>query len=82
MRPSRRFRPDGTAGRNFRVNKEKGRLIEGRHYFTLDQPDDIRRVGLARPDGSTPASITVLAVRGYLVSVKSFTDDDLAWQVQ
>ncbi len=68
-------RPDETAGRNFRAAKAKERMVEGRHYFTLTQPDEIRRVGLGRADGSTPVSITLLTERGYLVLVKSFTDD-------
>jgi hypothetical protein len=36
---------------------------------------------LARSDGSTPASVILLSETGYLMIVKSFTDD-LAWQVQ
>lgn len=72
-------RPDGTARRNFNTNREK--MVSGRHYFTIDQPDEIRSLGLARKDGSTQANITMLTERGYLKLVKSFTDE-LAWDVQ
>ncbi|HDR2790556.1 TPA: ORF6N domain-containing protein, partial [Enterobacter asburiae] len=71
-------RPDGTAGRNFRENKS--RLIEGEDYFELGS-DEIRR---HLPDGTFSkfaASGIVLVESGYLMLVKSFTDD-LAWQVQ
>jgi hypothetical protein len=70
-------RPDGTAGRNFRENKS--RLIEGgllRIRF--------RRNSSTPPDGTFSkfaASGIVLVESGYLMLVKSFTDD-LAWQVQ
>lgn len=72
-------RPEGTARRNFNRNRDK--LVEHEDYFVLGQPDEIRSVGLAREDGSTPASIVLLTETGYLMLVKSFTDD-LAWQVQ
>ncbi|EHD3468520.1 ORF6N domain-containing protein, partial [Escherichia coli O124] len=71
-------RPDGTAGRNFRENKS--RLIEGEDYFELGS-DEIRR---HLPDGTFSkfaAAGIVLVESGYLMLVKSFTDD-LAWQVQ
>ena len=72
-------RPEGTAGRNFRQHRDK--MIEGEDFYSLEQPDEIRRVGLAREDGSTPASITLLTETGYLLLVKSFTDE-LAWKIQ
>jgi hypothetical protein len=72
-------RPEETAGRNFRANK--ARLMQDVDYFELNQPDEIRRVGLARSDGGTPARIVLLTESGYLLLVKSFTDD-LAWEVQ
>ncbi|MDE6833468.1 MAG: ORF6N domain-containing protein, partial [Ruminococcus sp.] len=72
-------RPDGTASRNFRANRKH--FIEGVDYFSINQPDEFRRVGLTRPQGGTPETVILLTVSGYLMIVKSFTDD-LAWSVQ
>lgn len=72
-------RPDGTASRNFRTNRE--RFVEGEDFYTLNQPDEIRRLGLERPQGGTPESVILVTESGYLMLVKSFTDD-LAWRVQ
>ena len=72
-------RAAGTARRNFNANKT--RLTQDVDYFELNQPDEIRSVGLGREDGGTPARIVLLAESGYLLLVKSFTDD-LAWKVQ
>lgn len=71
-------RPAGTAGRNFRSNKDH--FIEGTDYFVVDLTDDeIRRqFGAGKNAGRT---ITVVTESGYLMLVKSFTDD-LAWKVQ
>jgi hypothetical protein len=71
-------RPDGTARRNFNTNREH--FILGEDYYEI-QPYEIRTLGLERPQGGTPASMTLLTESGYLMLVKSFTDD-LAWQVQ
>lgn len=72
-------RPEGSASRNFRSNRQ--RFIEGEDFFTLDQPDEIRRLGFERPQGGTPSSVTLFTESGYLMIVKSFTDD-WAWEVQ
>lgn len=72
-------RPEGTARRNFNTNKEH--LIESVDYFTVTQPDEIRSLGLERPQGGTPESVTLITESGYLMLVKSFTDN-LAWTVQ
>ncbi|MDE5569630.1 MAG: ORF6N domain-containing protein [Ruminococcus sp.] len=72
-------RPDGTAGRNFRTNKKY--FIENVDYFTINQPDEIRRLGIERQQGGTPELITLVTESGYLMIVKSFKDD-LAWAVQ
>lgn len=40
-------RPDETASRNFRSNREH--FIEGEDFFMLDQPDEIRSLGIQRP---------------------------------
>lgn len=72
-------RPDGTASRNFRTNK--GHFIESEDFYRLSQPDEIRRLGFERPQGGTPSEVVLLTEQGYLMLVKSFTDD-LAWSVQ
>ena len=72
-------RPEGTARRNFNTNKE--RLIEEVDFFQLDQPDEIRTLGIERPQGGTPRAVTLITESGYLMLVKSF-QDDLAWAVQ
>lgn len=66
-------RPDGTARRNFNTNKQH--FIEGVDYFKI-QPYEIRTVGITSPNGGT-----VVTESGYLMLVKSFTDD-LSWDVQ
>lgn len=71
-------RPEGTASRNFRENRD--RFIPGTDYYDITpdkfQSDEIRRFGISSPRGGT-----VLTESGYLMLVKSFTDD-LAWKVQ
>lgn len=66
-------RPEGTARRNFNTNKQH--FIEGVDYFKI-QPNEIRTVGITSPNGGT-----VVTESGYLMLVKSFTDD-LSWDVQ
>lgn len=66
-------RPEGTARKRF--NNNKMRFIEGEDYFKI-QPSEIRTVGIASPNGGI-----VVTESGYLMIVKSFTDD-LVWQVQ
>ena len=66
-------RPEGTARRNFNANKEH--FIEGEDFFKI-QPDEIRTVGIASPNGGI-----VVTESGYLMIVKSFTDN-LSWDVQ
>lgn len=73
-----RGRPDGTAGRAYRTHK--ARLNEGRHYFRMNL-DEFRRGFPAVAPERGGGDVTLLTERGYLVLVKSFTDD-LAWQVQ
>lgn len=72
-------RPEGTAGRNFRENRD--RLIEGVDYFRASS-DEIRRNNKnAIPDSLRRRDVVLLAEQGYLMLVKSLTDD-LAWEVQ
>lgn len=72
-------RPDGTARKRFNDNREH--FIEGEDYFVLTQPSEIRTLGIQRPQGGTPESVTLITESGYLMLAKSFTDDK-AWQVQ
>lgn len=72
-------RPEGTAGRNFRENRN--RFVENVDYFSVCQADEIRRFGFERPQGGVPKCIILVTESGYLMLVKSFTDD-LAWEVQ
>lgn len=71
-------RPDGTAGRNFRSNKE--RFSEGKHFFKINS-DEFRRSNPAAAPARGGAEMVLLTQRGYLMLVKSFTDE-LSWQVQ
>ena len=70
-------RPVGTASRNFRSNRERFIEEEDFHLIDFSQSDEIRRLGIEVP----PRGLTLLTQSGYLMLVKSFTDD-LAWQVQ
>lgn len=71
-------RPDGTASRNFRKNREH--FVENEDYFIIElTADEIRRqFQVGKNAGRTAILITE---SGYLMLVKSFTDD-LAWEVQ
>ena len=72
-------RPEGTARKRFNDNKEH--LIENEDYFKFRKSDVLmsekRTLGIEVPN----RGITVLTESGYLLLVKSFTDD-LAWKVQ
>lgn len=72
-------RPEGTARRNF--NEHRARFVEGIDFFELDQPDEIRSLGLTRPQGGTPGKVILITEAGYTMLVKPF-NDDLAWNVQ
>lgn len=72
-------RPDGTARKRFNDNKQH--FIEGTDFYVVDQPSEIRTLGITRPQGGVPKNVTLITESGYLMLVKSFTDD-LAWQVQ
>lgn len=66
-------RVEGTARRNFNTNKT--RFIKDVDFFKI-QPNEIRTVGITSPNGGI-----VITESGYLLLVKSFTDD-LSWAVQ
>lgn len=70
-------RPDGTAGRNFRNNKEH--FIEGEDYYRIS-PDEFRRT-IGDMDSRQSNDIILITESGYYMLVKSFTDD-LSWTVQ
>lgn len=67
-------RPDGTARRNFNQNKQH--LIEGVDYFVRNPSEAAKEYGVIAPNG-----LVLLTESGYMMIVKSFTDD-LAWDVQ
>lgn len=70
-------RPEGTARRNF--NKNKTHLIEEVDYFKIT-PYEFR-TAFGEMDKRQQNNITLVSESGYMMLVKSFTDD-LAWEVQ
>ncbi len=70
-------RPEGTAGRNFRTNREH--FIEGEDFYKIT-PDEFRRT-IGYMDSRQSNNVILVTLSGYLMLVKSFTDD-LAWSVQ
>jgi len=71
-------RPDGTARRNFNTNKSY--FIEGEDYFKVCA-DEIRTHKIMEISAKTHEEVTLITESGYLMLVKSFTDD-LAWNIQ
>ena len=71
-------RKDGTAYRNFRANKKH--FIEGEDFIRVGV-DEIRRCKIMDISAKARADITLIIESGYLMLVKSFTDD-LSWNVQ
>ena len=67
-------RPDGTARRNFNTNKQH--FIEGEDYFVRNSSEAKTEFDIAAPNG-----LVLITESGYLMLVKSFTDE-LAWDVQ
>lgn len=72
-------RPDGTAGRNFRENRQ--RFIEAEDYLLVTSDEIRRNSPNAIPAALRRNDVILLTESGYLMLVKSFTDD-LAWEVQ
>jgi len=76
-------RPDGTAKSNFRVNRH--RLVAGSDYFEIpyDEWTQILNGGNStiQNHGGYRGAMFFFTEDGYLMLVKSFTDD-LAWDVQ
>lgn len=71
-------RADGTAKRNFNTNKK--RFVENEDYFIVSS-DEIRTSRLFPISDNDFMDKILLTEQGYLMLVKSFTDD-LAWTVQ
>jgi hypothetical protein len=72
-------RVDGTSSRNFRENREK--FIENIDYFYI-AGDELANFKLATNfAGSNMKELILITESGYLLIVKSLTDD-LAWKVQ
>ena len=67
-------RPEGTAKRNFNQNKKY--FIEGVDYFVRNSYEASNEYGIAAPNG-----LKLFTQTGYLMIVKSFTDD-LSWEIQ
>lgn len=70
-------RPEGTAKRNF--NDNKTRFVEKEDYFFV-KPADVQKYEI-RTSEINNSGTYLLTEQGYLMLVKSFTDD-LAWTVQ
>lgn len=67
-------RPEGTARRNYNYNKK--RFIEGVDYYVRNSHQAAEEYGINAPNG-----LTLFTMTGYLMIVKSFTDD-LSWAIQ
>ena len=67
-------RPDGTARRTFNHNRRF--FIEGVDYFERNPSEAANEFGIIAPNG-----LKVFTQTGYLMIVKSFTDD-LSWAIQ
>jgi hypothetical protein len=67
-------RPDGTSGRNFRENRKH--FVEGEDYFQRNSSEAKNEFNITAPNG-----LILITESGYLMLVKSLTDD-LAWEVQ
>lgn len=70
-------RPDGTARKRF--NDNKAHFIEGVDYFKISP--SVFRTAFGAMDKRQQNDVTLITESGYLMLVKSFTDD-LAWDVQ
>ena len=67
-------RPVGTATRNFNQNKKH--FVEGVDYFVRNPSEAADEFGIIAPSG-----LKLFTQTGYLMIVKSFTDD-LSWAIQ
>lgn len=67
-------RPEGTARKNFNANKH--RFLYGTDYFVRNSDEALKEFDVVAPNG-----LRLITESGYLMLVKSFTDD-IAWEVQ
>lgn len=67
-------RSEGTARRNFNTNKKH--FVEGEDYFVRNSSEAKNEFKITAPNG-----LVLVTESGYLMLVKSFTDD-LSWDVQ
>ncbi len=67
-------RPAGTARKRFNDNKKH--FVEGEDYFVRKTDEAYKEFGITAPNG-----LVLITESGYLMVVKSFTDD-LSWDVQ
>lgn len=72
-------RPGGTASRNFRSNRE--RFVENKDFYCVTGKELNELKQTTNFVGSNAKEMILLNESGYLLLVKSFTDD-LAWEVQ
>lgn len=73
-------RPEGTAKRNFNANQKH--FIKGQDYFEASRKElSTKFVPNSNRRGNPNIQVILLTEMGYLMLVKSFTDD-LAWTVQ
>lgn len=70
-------RPEGTARKRFSDNRE--RFTEGKHFIKITASEF--RTTIGDMDLRQQNDVILVTERGYLMLVKSFTDD-LAWEVQ
>ncbi|MGB4947110.1 MAG: ORF6N domain-containing protein [Candidatus Competibacter denitrificans] len=74
-------RVEGTAKRNFASNRQ--RFIDGEDYFYITDSKSLDEFRTSHPGilKEATTAITLITESGYLMLVKSFTDD-LSWQIQ
>ena len=72
-------RPEGTASRNFNQNRQ--RFVNAVDFFKISQKELPTNFVDNSKGGNPNIQVTLITESGYLMLVKSFTDD-LAWKVQ
>lgn len=72
-------RPDGTALRNFKSNRQY--FVENEDYFSISRDEFRPEIFVKFGFGAQSTNGILISESGYLLLVKSFTDD-LAWRIQ